>query len=175
MSGPCQNEINMVGREMHMSQKSYYEQPQGYAPGFYQPLNGYGAYDSMVGYGGGGGGGSGGGLGDNYGPRSSCVMQGAPPGMQHPGVVGNCPPMEYSPHQYANSCMQTIDLTGCNNISPGGTPGGLPPNPQSLKSHNPPAEIYPWMRESRQNSKQRQHHSPQHPQQSPQITNTNGE
>ena len=145
-------------------QKPYYEQPQGY-PGYFQHNNGYGGYESQVpGYGP---------AGDPYTPssRSSCLMQTPPPGLQHPGV-GTCPPAVDYPHQFANSCMQNVDIG--RNTGPAVVPGGMHPNPPSLKHHpQHTGEIYPWMRESRHNSKQRQQQQ-QHPQQPQQLGHITG-
>ena len=139
MSGPCQNEINFSSlREM---QKTYYEHTQAY-PGYYPNTNGY-SYDSHH-YSPSPG-------GDGY--RSSCLLQGGP--VQQTGAQ-NAYTDTYS---YNSSCMQTVNAP-YNQVNPPGpgippaTSPGLKPQVQGPQAQGP--EIYPWMRECRQNSKQRQ-------------------
>nr|AAD55934.1 homeoprotein CH-Hox3 [Chaetopterus variopedatus] len=128
MSGPCQNEINFGNREM---QKSYYDPTHSYQ-GYYQNANGYN-YDNYAPY-----------------PTGSPPMDGYRPSclMQAPMQPGACMPMDYV-QPYSNSCMQGATPT-CNLQVSG---AGNPHHASTLKHQ---AEIYPWMKESRQNTKQRQ-------------------
>ena len=137
--------------------KAYYEPSpgnQGYA-GYYAGANGYGyPADRGMPYGatpasqGGQG-------GEQYG-RSQCLMQGSAPNMppsQMPGGHSGPPQLDYGHQGYAAaSCMQG----GTSPMAPvqGGLPTG-PNNPQAMGTKPTPQEIYPWMRESRHNGKQR--------------------
>ena len=137
-------------------QKSYYDHNNSYQQGYYANSNGYN-YESQMAYG----------VGQTPGPpvpdnyRPSCVMQG-PTGPIHPQ---SGPPMGYPPHsefqhQYPpNSCMQDGPGMGVINIAPQGN-GGSGSTAQAPSSQapdmKPPPEIFPWMRENRQNGKQRQ-------------------
>ena len=159
-------------------------QQQSYTPGFYQAGGGYCAYEgSLGGYG----------AGETPGyittpSRASCLMQAGNNGggtgtgsgtgsgvLQHPGtaVLPGVTPLEYHHPPYANSCMQSLELgPGCGGLGPGGAgrlagPGGMTPTPPGMKAQQPAAEIYPWMRENRQNSKHRQQQ--QHVQQTQQT------
>ncbi|XP_074652031.1 uncharacterized protein LOC141906654 [Tubulanus polymorphus] len=129
MSDFCQNEINFINREM---QKGYYHDPgQGYA-GYYGG-NGY-AFD-----------------GPGYGPehvpegayRASCYMQ-TP--LSHT-IPATCTENGVYPQHYNASCMQ--DATS------NGIVAGAPVN-QTHAVTTTTKEIYPWMRESRQNAKNKQ-------------------
>jgi hypothetical protein len=82
-------------------------------------------------------------LQDHY--RQQCLMQGASPGLQ----IQQGQSLEYAQQGYgASPCM-----------GPGTPPmghtqmGSNPANPQMMGQK--PQEIYPWMRESRHNAKQR--------------------
>ncbi|XP_014680504.1 PREDICTED: homeobox protein HOX3-like, partial [Priapulus caudatus] len=140
MSRPRHNAINFTGTEM---QKTFYEQADVYT-GYYSntSLNGYG-YDpqQLSGY------------GDYSNPQMetqtarwpSCYMDanslGAPQDMTAAA----------SPQDYSGSCMRAgvVANTACH--YPGSPVQQSPPF-----LAEPCKEIYPWMKESRQNSKQRQ-------------------
>ena len=136
MSGPCQNEVTPFNhRDM---QKGFYDPtPTPHYQGYYPGSNGY-MYDSngcytvpqLDGYG------------------SAYGTQGGPVLLQS-GV--GCPQRDYGQHPCVNgSCMQPVDAQApqlCHSVSP----DGIPTSP-GLKQ---PIEIFPWMKESRQNTKQR--------------------
>ncbi len=153
MARPCQSEINFSGREM---QKGTYFQDQHYPSGFYQNTNGFNYEGSgQMGYG----------QATMEGYRSSCLMQVPPQGP----VGASCGPLDYS-QGYTNSCMQNIsDMSGPGAPHPGN--GTQSPINQKCGVGGPPiahqtphmgqlpqsgAEIFPWMKESRHNTKQRQ-------------------
>ncbi|XP_064644848.1 homeobox protein Hox-B4a-like isoform X2 [Lineus longissimus] len=129
MSGQCQSEINFINRNM---QKTYFETNHAGYPGYYQNTNGY-SYDSnfdQV---------SDGGYYRERAGRGQCYMQ------TPISPVAPCAENGTYLQNYSNQCMQDSDTNG--SIHPG----------QVTPNHGPPKqEIYPWMRESRQNSKAKQ-------------------
>ncbi len=156
--------MNFVERDM---QKAYYDPgvvgPEtAFNQGYFPPsqTNGY-AFDTQMGYGG---------LShpqpgmapDMY-PQAqdggSCLMQG-PMGPTHPG-----PNMYYNPMELGQGYGDTASMQAMRALPPGSGPpqggvagmgrgSGSSPPPNSLKGLTP-SEIYPWMRESRQNTKPR--------------------
>ena len=125
------SDMSFGGARVDM-QKAYYEQ-QAHYPGFYTPQNGY--YEQIGGYPQA--------PVDNY--RAQCVMQGQ---MTHPQLG----PMPGEYGGYAGQCMQAGMPPPC------GLPAqqGLAETPvEGAMKGQPSQEIYPWMRESRQNNKQR--------------------
>ncbi|KAK3105151.1 hypothetical protein FSP39_018240 [Pinctada imbricata] len=93
----------------------------------------------------------------SYYPHSSCAMQNSHHQSQGTGPDFNHPPFT-GPEGYGPPCIPTPNIscgTGLNS-----------PNPVAIGKQG---EIYPWMKESRQNSKQRQ---AQHQQQQQQQTAT---
>ncbi|CAH1773440.1 unnamed protein product [Owenia fusiformis] len=126
MSMTCQNEVSFDMREMG---KAYqYDSSAGQQYQGYYP-NAY-SYESAPQYQA---------TNDNY--RSSCVMQNP--------MVNTVGQIDYqNSYIHPSSCMQNM---GPNPYHMPGSP--LPPNsPIYTKAHQ---EVYPWMKESRQNSKQR--------------------
>nr|QID57587.1 Hox3 homeobox protein [Phoronopsis harmeri] len=126
MSRFCQNEINFTNRDM-MQKTSFYDPSEAYHS-YYPTVNGY-SYDHGQVY-------TTTASSDSY--RSSCLLQGS----AATAATANEASTEYHP-PYANSCMQ-------------GTYGlnGSPVSPSSGDAARS-TEVYPWMRESRQNSKPR--------------------
>nr|ANO46566.1 Hox3 homeobox protein [Novocrania anomala] len=128
MSRICQTEINCDNHEM---QKVYYDPTSAY-PGYYH--NGY-PYENQPVYNGGPPS-----MVESY--RSTCLMQ------QQQQQHSNSP-RDYSYN--GTSCMQE---TGGSPCSVQGSPTDSDPREPSHPVKT--TEIYPWMRESRQNSKHRQ-------------------
>ncbi|XP_046577125.1 homeobox protein Hox-A4a-like [Haliotis rubra] len=128
MSAGSQNEIKFGIRKM---QKGYCEQMPTYQ-GFYPSESGY-KYDNSFNY-------------NSCGPDSASFYGSTSCAVQNHASQNNgeaCM-QDYGDSQYNNSCMQNPSLQcgpGVNNLHAN----------SSVKQ-----EIYPWMKESRQNSKQRQ-------------------
>ena len=168
--------------DIHDMQKHYYEHHQSQYPGYFPYTNGYGystaeSSHHQMGYSNGaptaGGGGS---AGIAHHPsatgpgiteaayRAQCLMQ--TPGSMPSSGQGMTPPMDGYPQPYlppTSSCMQTALPPGCGVAGGVGgvagglggvmptAPGGL--HPQSTQGGGKsPQEIYPRMRESRQNT-----------------------
>nr|APD15700.1 homeobox hox 3 [Nucula tumidula] len=143
MSVTGQNEINFGNRDM---QKTAYYNPTPTFQAFYPNENGYG-FDSPNGH--------------NYGhpspsppgsegfyPQSSCAIQGSHQ-TNNPSEYSPTP-APYGPENFVtNPCLQGRAMTGCN-------PGVVQSNSSPSIAKQQQQEIYPWMKESRQNSKQRQ-------------------
>ena len=137
MSGTCQNEVSYGSHQRDLQKTGYYDQQayQGYYPGI---SNGYGAYDGQYGY--------------NMAPTppvdaysSSCLIQG--------NVGDGLSPQDYNMAQHPqsgvyNPCLQGVDPGGGYGVMPA-VVGAMPPVQSDVK---PPTEIYPWMRESRNNT-----------------------
>lgn len=130
MSELPQNRIKFCNREM---QKAYFN-PTQHFQSYPNDENGYCYEPPGQPYGGGGGVPSP--QDDFYG--SGCL----PP--THMNSIDMCPPSADYGSGYANSCMQAT------NCQPQGAP--ITPSPPILKTQQ---EVYPWMKEYRQNSKQR--------------------
>ena len=137
MSGPCQNEVTSFNhRDM---QKGFYDPtPPPHYQGYYPASNGY-MYDSNGCY-------------------AVPQLDGYPPayGSQGGGAVlvqtgVGCPQPDYGQHPCVNgSFMQPAD-PHAQQLCHSASPDGIPTSP-GLKQ---PLEIFPWMKESRQNTKQR--------------------
>lgn len=157
MSSQEVTELNFGNREM---QKSYYEPVQTF-PGYYGHENGYG-YDLS------------GPMGVQYPPqdpsppnppgvdcyRPSCYLQQSHGHMNGGENIG--PSSEYS-NPYSNlsvpvnPCMQPLTVVTCSvSAGPPGPAHQQVQHPASSLLSKPSQEIYPWMRESRQNPNKRQ-------------------
>lgn len=129
--GPqTQNEINYHSREM---QKVYYDQ-QAYSGYFHH--NGY-AYDNPYVQ-----------ASNDY--RAQCLLQ-QTTALNSPSS-GNS---QEFPTSYSTSCMQDNPQRSppCSVVGPASSPGSDGGGSTPGSAPTKPAEIYPWMRESRQNSK----------------------
>ncbi|XP_013399161.1 homeobox protein Hox-D3 isoform X2 [Lingula anatina] len=140
-SGSCQSEINFTSREM---QKVYYDPSVQPYPGYFHH-NGY-AYDNQH-----FNGGSPTMAVEHY--RTNCLLQPI-----------NSSNSQTNSDYYSNACMQDDGGGGGGGGGSGGSGGhtpvcSVPESPPGEAGQPPgggppkPAEIYPWMRESRQNSK----------------------
>jgi hypothetical protein len=116
-------------------QKTYFESNHAGYPAYYQNSNGYG-YDSNFDQA------NDGGYYRERAGRGQCYMQ------SPTSITPVAPCAENGGtylQNYSNQCMQDSDSNGA--IHPG----------QVTPTHGPPKqEIYPWMRESRQNAKAKQ-------------------
>lgn len=133
------NEINFTNNEMH---KTAYFNPSQNFPHYFSGDNGY-CYEPPFGHT------TPSPTGGEYYPHGSCAVQNdyIPAG----GTEYKNPQCN---EDYNNFCYQNQNIP----------PGNSPVNHSATKS----GKIFPWMTESRQNSKQRQNH--QQPQQPPQTT-----
>ena len=137
----CDTEVEYSQRTMQKTQSYFDPTNNPHYQGYY-PTNGYGYDPQSLGYGY-----SGSSSEPQVAYRSSCLMQGqGPPPAHQPGA------MDYSPQGYGAPYTQGMP-TGSPTFSlpsqgPMGMGLGGPGKPH-------PPEIYPWMKESRQNSKQR--------------------
>ena len=165
-------ELNFDSGEM---QKTYFEQNQAAYPGYYHHQstpNGYGGYDGQMGY--------------NGTPppeahyRGNYQMQGVNSGHQGSAGSGHYGPLDYSQHPYNPQCNMPPNVSPTNMGVPG-QPMIHPADPSMLKGHPhgmghqgaghhpgaqlgmPGQEIYPWMKEHRQQNK-RQHQQQASPQ-----------
>lgn len=132
-----QNEINFGNREMQKT--AYYNPTPPYHHQYYPNENGYN-YDNSTpqtfgqptpspp--------------GSDYYPQSACAVQNTH--QTSPGEFS--PPPQYGADEFSNRCIQNPNMTL--------GPGNAQANPTSSILNK--KEIYPWMKESRQNSKQRQ-------------------
>lgn len=129
--GDLENEIKFGFRKM---QKGYCDQLPAYQ-GYYPSENGY-KYDPFYGN-------INADVNCSYYGQSSCAVQ------NHLVGENQCPQIgDYNDQGYGNPCMQPGPMEG-----PG--VGPMHPDPSSMDSKSQQA-IFPWMKESRQNSKQRQ-------------------
>lgn len=150
-----QNEINFSNRDMQKT-GFYYNQQQQQFNSYYPSENGY-CYENVQTNGGSYGDPSPSPPGADYFPQGQCNM---PPGNN--GVPnGDLSPNQYG-DQYSSRCIQNMS---CN---------------QNMGSQSPTAgvmkkEIYPWMKESRQNTKRQQQQQAQVQQQQPQQPSQNSQ
>ena len=129
-------------------QKTGYYYTQQQFNSFYPTENGY-CFENVPNNGGSYGDPSPSPPGGDYFPQGQCNLPPGPNG----GSGGDLSPNHYTDH-YSSQCVQNLS---CNPHV-----GSPSPNTGVMKK-----EIYPWMKESRQNNKQRQHQQQQQQHQNP--------
>lgn len=162
MAAQQQSDMKFIN-DVHEMQKQYYDHQQtavSQYPGYFPYSNGYGysaashpeTSPHQMGYGASSAHhpSAAQGVTDSY--RAQCLMQTTAP-MPSPGQ--GMSPVDNYPQTYppTSSCMQNGLPPGCSGLGVVPPPGSLHQNPQAPgKSQQ---EIYPWMRDSRQNTKHR--------------------
>lgn len=153
MSMSRENEINIGTRAMNKT--AYYNHPVQYQT-YFPNENGFPPYDSY-------GQSNPSPTGADYYTHSSCAMQNSHhPSSNNSNEYSQVQSQYHGPDTYANPCLSQQQGLNCTPGLPGppGTTGSAGGNVQQSKG-----EIYPWMKESRQNSKQRQQQQQQQHQQ----------